>query len=60
LKRLAIMRQAKARKWKVPEGGCEPFVVSCEATETGRQREASFDGQSSGQQHKASLGLGVL
>src|SRR6266851_10058485 len=60
LKRLAIMRQAKARKWKVPRVVCEPFVVSCEATETGGPSEASFDDPSSGQQHEASFGLGVL
>src|SRR5258705_5938551 len=54
------MRQAKGEEVEGSEGGCEPFVVSCEATKTGGPSEASFDDPSSGQQHEASFGLGVL
>src|SRR5258707_4166494 len=54
------MRQAKGEEVVGSEDGCEPFVVSCEATKTGSPSEASFDDPSSGQQHEASFGLGVL
>jgi hypothetical protein len=45
---------------KTFEGGVEPFVVSGESSEASSPCEASLNDPSSGQQHKASFGHGVL